>query len=81
MWPSDKRWLNWQHADGSWETHRFSLSAHSSAISSAPLLLPLPTVTRVMGMGRTARASDEPVVIGTAWAAKRHVIPAALQAS
>lgn len=37
--------------------HLFSLSAHSPAIISAPLLLPLATVTIVMGMGRTDRAS------------------------
>lgn len=36
-----------------------SLSAHSLAISSAPLLPPLLTVSTVMGMGRTLRASDD----------------------
>lgn len=39
------------------QTHLFNLSAHSAAINSAPLLLPLATVTIVMGMGRTDRAS------------------------
>lgn len=36
-----------------------SLSAHSLAISSAPLLPPLLTVSTVMGIGRTLRASDD----------------------
>lgn len=38
--------------------HLRSLSAHSAAISSAPLLLPLPTVTIVMGTALTERASE-----------------------